>query len=276
MPIFKNEHIGLYYEETGSGEPVVFLHGLTGSTRDWANQMKMVKDQYRGIAMDFRGHGKSDAPSSEEDYSIYLFSDDVYKLLRHLEAEGCCLVGHSMGGFTALQFALDHPDMIKGLVLVDTCSGEWDVDPDYPALRAKLDELALQEGLNAAFEYDAEHNPFRMNYFRKRPQRRPIAKEKALQTSVEGYVFVPRSFSKWRPLTNRLGEIKVPTLIFRGEEDTPFARASEVLHDGIPGAQLEIVPGAWHHPHEENPAFFNEHFLNFLPRLQWTNVSRAL
>lgn len=276
MPIFENKGIELYYEDIGGGRPVVFLHGFTGSTRDWQAQIDLIKDGYRSVAMDFRGHGCSEAPPSEEAYSVYQFSDDVYALLRHLDIEGCCLVGHSMGGFTALQFALDHPDMIKGLVLVDTSSGEWDNDPDYPALRKKLDELAQTEGIEAAFEFDAENNPARIEWYRKNPAWREIAKQRALKTSVEGYVYIPRSFQKWRPVTNRLGEIKVPVLIFLGEDDRHFTRAGNILKDKIPRSQLVIVPGANHNPHQENPEFFNRHFAEFLTQPAWTDVSRAL
>ena len=267
MPFFKNQNIGLYYEEAGSGRAIVFLHGLTGSSRDWTSQMNLIEKDCRGLALDFRGHGRSDAPDAEEAYSIYKFSDDVHALLRHLDITGCCLVGHSMGGFTALQLTLDHPDLVRGLVLVDTSSGEWDTDPGYPSLRKKLDELALTEGLEAAFEYDAEHNPIRIERYRQSPAWRVIAKQKALGTSIAGYVYVPRSFSKWQPITNRLGEIGVPTLIFRGEYDTPFVRACNILKDSIPSAQLVVVPGSGHNPHEENPDFFNGYFKTFLSQL---------
>ena len=155
MTLVKLNQVNLNYKVVGKGEAVIFLHGFTGSGMDWSNQMKVVKNKYRGIALDFRGHGKSEAPTKEKDYSIYLNGEDVYRLLNHLGIGRCCLVGHSMGGFTALQFALDHPEMVRGLVLVDTSSGEWDIIPGYAELRAKLDELARTKGLEAAFAYDA-------------------------------------------------------------------------------------------------------------------------
>ncbi len=276
MSILEHDNVELYYDDAGSGRAVVFLHGLTGSTQDWDSQINLIKDSYWAIAMDFRGHGCSEAPPSEEGFSIYKFSDDVYALLRHLDVDECCLVGHSMGGFTALQFTLDHPDLIKGLVLVDTSSGEWDSDPGYPALRQRLDELAEKEGLRAAFEYDAGHNPVKIERYEKNPAWREIARDKTLKTSVEGYIYAPRSFQKWRPVTNRLGEIRAPALVFRGEYDKQFVRPCDILNDQIPRAQLVVVPEAGHNPHEENPDFFNNHFKNFLSELAWTHVSRAL
>jgi len=145
MPILSANNTNLYYEETGEGETIVFLHGYTGSSQDWANQISSVSKKYRAVAMDSRGHGRSEAPTEEEDYSVKIFSEDVYALLLKLGIEKCCLVGHSMGGFMALQFVLDHPEIIKALVLVDTSSGEFEVAPGYAELRAKLDELARND-----------------------------------------------------------------------------------------------------------------------------------
>jgi pimeloyl-ACP methyl ester carboxylesterase len=268
MPGVQMNQINLYYETVGAGESVLFLHGFTGSDQDWVHQMRAIQNNYQGIALDFRGHGKSEAPDEEKDYSIVLNCEDVYHLLDHLRINRCCLVGHSMGGFTALQFALDHPERVRGLVLVDTSSGEWDVIPGYAELRAKLDELARTEGLEAAFAYDAANNPVRVQRFMKQPEQKEIARRKTIGTSVNGYIYVPRSFGKWQSVTSRLGEIQVPTLIFRGEDDLGFVRASNILKESIKGAELVVVPDAYHNPHEESPGFFNEKFLKFLSGLK--------
>ena len=256
--------LSLYHEQAGQGAPLVFLHGFTGSTRDWDRQIPVFSKQYNVIAVDHRGHGKSEAPSSEEDYSIYLFTDDVYGLLKKLNIHRCCLIGHSMGGFISLQFALDHPETVSALVLVDTSSGEWEVAPGYAELRSTLDDLARNRGLDAAFEYDAAHNPTRIERFKKHPEQREIAKQKVMGTSVDGYIFVSRSFGKWKPVTSRLSKITVPTLIFWGEEDAPFLNASKILKDNILHSQLVRIPGVGHSPHEEAPDLFNETLMTFL------------
>ncbi|MFC1532754.1 alpha/beta fold hydrolase [Thermodesulfobacteriota bacterium] len=267
MPLIKINQLSIYYESIGRGKAIVFLHGFTGSGKDWHHQMAAIGDSYRGIVLDLRGHGKSEAPDREEGYSIYLNCEDVRGLLAEHGIHQCCLVGHSMGGFTALQFALENPEMLCGLVLVDTSSGEWDTAPGYADLRAKLDELARTEGLEAAFEYDAENNPVRIDRFQKQPEQKEIARTKTLGTAIDAYVYVPRSFLKWQPVTKRLDEIKVPTIIFRGEHDTGFIRASNILKENIAGSKLIIVPDAYHNPHEEASGFFNEHLLAFLSRI---------
>jgi pimeloyl-ACP methyl ester carboxylesterase len=268
MPILKVNNVDIYYEQSGEGEAIVFLHGYTGSSRDWANQIPLVLKNFTTIAVDHRGHGQSEAPVAEDDYSIDIFSEDVYALLRELGIDRCCLVGHSMGGFMALQFVLDHPEMVKALVLVDTSSGEWELVPGYAELRAKLDEIARNEGMEAAFEYDAANNPGRIERFTKHPELREVARQRVMNTSVDGYIYIARSFRKWKPVTGRLKEIEVPTLIFWGDEDAPFEKPSKILKDSIRGAELITVNGAGHSPHEEAADLFNEVFSSFLAKLK--------
>lgn len=264
MATLRVDDVSLHYESIGQGEAVVFLHGFTGSIQDWKNQTAAIKDLFQAVALDLRGHGQSEAPKSEDGYSIYLNCNDVLGLLDHLRIRRCCLVGHSMGGFTALQFAVDHPERLWALVLVDTSSGEWDVVPGYAELRAKLDEIARSKGLEAAFAYDAATNPVRIERFRIQPEQREIARQKTLGTAVDAYIYVPRSFGKWQSVTDRLGEIKIPTIIFRGENDAGFVRPSSTLKEKISGAELVVVPEAYHNPHEENIPYFNEHFMQFV------------
>jgi 2-succinyl-6-hydroxy-2,4-cyclohexadiene-1-carboxylate synthase len=272
MPIAKVNNIDLYYEKQGEGNPLVFLHGYTGSCDDWKNQVKILPSEFMSIAVDHRGHGQTEAPKNEDDYSIKIFSEDVCTLLKHLNIDQCCLVGHSMGGFMSLQFVLDHPDMVKALVLVDTSSGDFERAPGFEELRAKLDELARTDGMEAAFEYDAANNPLRIERFKKHPELREITRQKVLNTSVDGYIYVARTFGKWPSVTARLPEIKVPTLIFLGEEDAGFIKASQTMKDNIPSSELVTIPGVGHSPHEEAPDLFNKALLDFLPKIKWLDV----
>ncbi|MFH2131838.1 MAG: alpha/beta fold hydrolase [bacterium] len=255
--------------EKGKGEALVFLHGFTGSHADWAAQVAVTSAQYRTIAVDHRGHGQSAAPDSKTAYSINIFADDVYALLGKLGIDRCCLVGHSMGGFMSLQLAIDHPEMIRGLVLVDTCSGEWDIAPGYAEFKDKLHALARDEGLEAAFEYDATYNPTRVEKFQKHPELKEVARQKVLNTSLNGYIHVSNTFQAWPPVTDRLSEIRVPTLIVLGEEDTGFIRPSKIMNEKIAGSKLSIIKNVGHNPHEEDADSFNRIFLDFLPRIVW-------
>ena len=269
MPIAEINGVDLNYEVSGQGPTLVFLHGYTGSTQDWANQIRALIPQYQVIVMDHRGHGKSASPSQEEDYSVEILATDTFALLNMLGITKCCLGGHSLGGFTTLQFAIEHQDMLAGLVLVDTSSGQFSRDTNYTHLRQKLDDLARTQGMDTAFEYDAANNPMRVERFNKHPEQREIARQKVLQTSTDGYIYMSRAISKWKPLTERLSEIKVPTLIFWGDEDLPFEEPSRIMNEGIADSELVTISGAGHNPHEEAPDIFNEALLSFLGRIKW-------
>jgi len=193
----------------------------------------------------------------------------VYTVLTEMGITRCCLIGHSMGGFMSLQLAVDHPEMVRGLVLVDTSSGEWDIVPGYAEFKHKLQDLARTEGLEAAFEHDANHNPTRIEKFEKHPEQREVARQKVLNTSLNGYIHVGNSFQAWPPVTDRLPEIRVPTLIVLGEEDSGFVRPSKIMHEDIAGSELAVIKNVGHNPHEEEAEAFNRIFLDFLPKIVW-------
>jgi 2-succinyl-6-hydroxy-2,4-cyclohexadiene-1-carboxylate synthase len=269
MPIANINGIDLNYEITGQGNAIVCIHGYTGSSQDWGNQIPVLSPKYTVVALDLRGHGKSAAPSGKEDYSIKIFAEDVFGLLKILNIKRCCLIGHSLGGFTALEFAIKHPDMLSALVLVSTSSGKLVRHPGFAELRQKLDKLARSQDLETAFEYDAANNPQRIETFQKHPEQREMARERVLATSVDGYIYAWRAISEWEPVTSRISEIKVPALIYLGEEDLLFAEAAQVMKEGIAGSELVTVKGVGHSPHWESPNLFNEILLEFLGRINW-------
>jgi len=262
MPTAQVNGIKLYYEMAGEGTAVVLSHGYTGNHYDWALQIPTLARKYRVIAVDHRGHGLSESPPAG--YSIPLFARDIHALLRHLEIDNCYFVGHSMGGFIALQFIVDYPQMVSALVLVDTRSSGVGNIPAYAEFKRRLHRIAQIEGMEAAFEYEIAHNPMTKEYLEKHPEKREVVKQKMLQTSVEGYVYAGEAILEWGDLTPQLSEIRVPTLVFVGEEDTYLIEPSKVIAEAIPGAKLRIIPGAGHSPQEEAPYTFNRELMSFL------------
>jgi len=118
MAIMHVGEIQMYYEIIGHGEPVVFIHGLGSSARDWENQIGFFSKIYQVILFDVRGHGKSDKPPGP--YSIPLFSRDLIALLEALQIGPLHVVGISMGGMIGLQLAVDAPELVKSLVVVNS------------------------------------------------------------------------------------------------------------------------------------------------------------
>lgn len=268
MPVANINGVRIYYEVSGTGLAVMLCHGFSGSHQDWLNQVAVLSPRFRVVTMDSRGHGSSEAPASAEAYAVALFAQDVRVLLGLMGVKKAIVGGHSMGGFIALQLALDHPELVSALMLVDTCAGEMDMPPEAIQARLKALELAQSQGLEAAFEHDAAHNPIRQEYFRRHPQMRDYNRQHTLEMSALGYVHAWGAIRGWHPVTSRLGEIKVPTLIIVGDEDTPFLRPVRVLEQGIAGAKLVTVPGCGHSPHIESPAAVNSALLDFLSRVK--------
>jgi pimeloyl-ACP methyl ester carboxylesterase len=268
MPVANINGMNLNYEISGRGPAVVFLHGGNGRAQDWANQFPVLAPSYTAIAMDIRGHGKSEGPKTETEYSIPLIAEDVLGLLNLLRIDKCCLVGHSFGGFVALQFAVTHQDRLAGLVPVDTSSGPYGGgNTKTGELTRKLVEIAVSRGMDAVFEYDAAHNPERVEKFEQHPELIEPARQTMLSMSVNAYIWGSRTVAKWQPVTPMLVEIRVPTMIFWGEEDKRFETAVKTLKQDIPGAVLITIKNVGHSPHQDAPDIFNLELLKFLQRV---------
>jgi 3-oxoadipate enol-lactonase len=263
MPRLEINNVILHYEVSGLGPPVIFCHGYSGSHQDWLHQVSALNGDHTVVTFDYRGHGSSAAPAGVDAYSVPLFAADVLALADTLKIDKFSLAGHSMGGFVALQVALDFPARLDSLVLVDTSAGPVDM-PDQGDLQSRLAEIARAEGMAAAFEYNAAHNPLALRGYQLFPWHRELARRRLLETSVDGYVYAGRALAEREDMTPRLGEINVPTLIMVGEADTPFRRPAEALARGIPGARLEIIPRAAHSPNEETAPVFNALLADFL------------
>ena len=114
MPTFSANGVNIYYEETGRGFPVVWCHEFAGNYDSWDPQVKFFSRRYRNIAYAARGYPPSDVPGGDEDYSQDQAVEDLYLLLRHLDIGQAYVGGLSMGGTTALNFGIAHPEMAKG------------------------------------------------------------------------------------------------------------------------------------------------------------------
>lgn len=248
------------WREAGDGPVVVFLHGLGGSRTAWGPQLDALADDFRCVAWDLPGYGAS--PPAAGPLTFRALADAVAGLLDTLGVERAPLVGLSLGGMVALHTALEHPDRISGLALVDT-SPAFGLDGTDPAEWRAARQAPLDAGLTPAdFAEDVL-----------RSVAGPGLHGPALDQAVTAMARIPadglRAVIDLLPahdVRGRLGEITAPTLVVVGEHDveTPLAY-SRTLADGIPDARLEIVAGAGHLTPAEDPDAVNRLLARFLP-----------
>jgi pimeloyl-ACP methyl ester carboxylesterase len=250
----------LHYEATGAGDPVVLLHGFATDLRLWDDQVAVLASRYRVVRYDLRGFGLSAA--SAEPYS---HADDLTSLLDRLGLPRVVLVGLSLGGGAAINFAIEHPDAVRALVLVDSTLGGFAWSQGFTSDQAAIRQAA-RESVDAARARwltlpifgPALQNP------------RSADRIRAQVAEYSGWHWLNpdpgRPFTP--PAIQRLGAITAPTLIVLGERDTPdFHVIASTLEQGIAGAKKVTIPGAGHIANLEAPERFNEILLEFLGRL---------
>jgi pimeloyl-ACP methyl ester carboxylesterase len=252
----------LAHEVRGAGSPVVLIHGGLVDSRLWDDQVAVLARRHRVIRYDLRGFGRSDFPEGP-----FSHVEDLEALLGHLGAGRVALVGVSLGGMIATDFALEHPDRVSALVLVGSALRGFETPPNeelaaiYRAAendgRERAIDLWLRSPLFAGGR-DVPHFAERVramlgdNFRSWGPTERPIE------------VRWPRT-----PTADRLSEIGVPTLVVAGDLDVPaILTIADALARGIAGAEKRILPGRSHHPNLEDPRTFNDLLLEFLRRAE--------
>ncbi|HET9392846.1 MAG TPA: alpha/beta fold hydrolase [Candidatus Rubrimentiphilum sp.] len=262
MPFADVNGTRLHYEVAGEGPPVVFVHGLGLDMRMWDDQFDVFARRYRVMRYDLRGFGKS-APQTEE---RFLHAEDLRALMDHLEAPKANVIGLSLGGMIALQFALLFSDALWKLVLVDAALDGFEWSGEWEAAYAAIRERAAQQGASAANQMWMEHDLFAPA--RERPECR--SKLAQMVTECSGWTWVNKSTARGirPPSAERLGEILAPTLVLVGERDLPdFQRIANKLTAEIPAARKVEMKGVGHMSNMENAELFNTIVNGFLSEL---------
>jgi len=274
MPHTYTNDIVTFYEDTGDGPVVVLVHGHSLDLRMWKYQVGPLVDMgYRVIRYDVRGHGRSMVPPSGYTWDNY--SQDLSDLLDRLNVEkpaaeplaveAAHVVGLSMGGAIALKFALDHPQRVTSLTLVDSILPGFTYSEEFSRWITELRKAVATEGKKAAFERLWLNHPIfdgvRRYQDRFAEVREMVAGFQAAEyredAGTPGYV---------QPdLAARLGEVSAPTLVVAGEDDVPdFVMIGALMEANIPGARRVELAGCGHIPPMEDPAAFNGVLMEFL------------
>ncbi|HWQ39557.1 MAG TPA: 3-oxoadipate enol-lactonase [Burkholderiales bacterium] len=251
--------IRINYEIEGSNGPwVTFSHSLACNLRMWDEQAAMLRDRYRVLRFDTRGHGDSDAP--EGAYTLDQLAADLKGLLDALGIRETHFVGLSMGGMIGMTFALKYPGVFRTLVLCDTASR---IAPEAQPVWDGRIKTAREQGMEPLVQPTLERwftEPFR----KLRPDVMKRVGDMIRSTPVAGYIgccyAIPRI-----DLTGKLGAVRCPVLVVVGEHDvgTPPAM-SEAIHDAIPGSELVVLKNASHLSNLEQSEEFNTVLDRFL------------
>jgi pimeloyl-ACP methyl ester carboxylesterase len=250
------------YDVAGNGPALLLLHAFPLSRRMWEPQLGIASVQT--VRFDVRGLG--DSPPSEGIVTMERIADDAAGLLDHLGISRAVVCGLSMGGYAALAFARRHADRMRGLVLSDTRASAD--TPEARAARAELGRRIRTGG--AAVAADAMLDKLLGPTTRaRRPELVRQLRELIEANAPSGICDALAGIAARDDSTRFLRDIGVPTLVVVGEEDelTPPSDA-EALRDGIPGAELAVVPGAGHVANLENPEAWNAALRGFLEGLK--------
>lgn len=248
-------------EHGGAGPLVLFLHGVGGNRSNWRPQLAALASRFHVAAWDARGYGDSDdAPGG---LSMADFSADVLRVLDRFGADRAHLVGLSMGGLIAQDFAHRHPDRVRSLVLADTGTGLRDGQDDRwvePFLRARREPLL------------AGRTPAEIAPELARSLLSPAAPAEAVGQAVaslaavrtRSYLAALEAVTRYRMVLDH-ARVAAPVLVLVGAEDslTP-PRVARDLAARIPGARLAVIEGAGHLSNVERPGAFGALLLEFL------------
>ncbi len=234
----------LRYELAGDGPALVAMtHGFGATAETWRHQVPALVDAgYRVLTWDLRAHGRSGAP--DEAITIATLAEDLAAVVRAAGGPVHAL-GHSAGGVVTMRFALDHPELLRSLVLVGTaseCNAKAHAWYESLAVTAETEGgAALLKKLGSRDACDAPPEP-------------------------RGFARISRAMGGLHqaPLTAELERIAVPTLVIVGEKDFLGVGGSVIISRRIAGAELEIVPGGVHALFHQDPPGFNARLLAFL------------
>ena len=248
----------LHYLDEGCGEPIVFLHGLGSCGEDWVLQTQPFAAEFRVIAPDLRGHGRSSKPAAP--YTVALFASDVAALLDALSIDSAHVVGLSLGGLVAQQLAIGFPRRVRRLVLTSTFAH---------LLSGSVIELAqvLRRGLISLLlplERNAQHVARGLFPHPHQAELRHLTARRLIENDPAAYrasIAAIRRFDSRRELSR----IASPTLVVTGERDGTVARARQrELANGIRGARWEVIRNSGHATPIDQPDVYNALLRSFL------------
>jgi len=268
-----DDGVRLYWEESGSGAPLLFVHEFAGDHRSWAPQVEHFRDRYRCLVYDARGYPPSEVPADESAYSQQRAVADAVTVLDAAGVERTHVVGISMGGFCTLHLGLRHPERASALVIAGVGYG---AHPDAaPAFRKECEAIAAAFAAEGSAKVAERYavGPARVQFQNKNRAEWEVFARQLAEHDAGGAARTMLGVQRLRPslyeLRDELAAMTVPVLIVVGDEDEGCLEADLMLKRTIPTSGLAILPRTGHTCNLEEPEVFNalvERFLDAVDR----------
>lgn len=255
----------IYYSVRGNGPPVLLAHSYLCNTAMWAPQIEALKDRYTVVSVDARGHGESD-PATEP-FTLWDSAADHLAVLDHLGHERFAWAGLSMGGMKGLRVALDHPERVVGLMLLDTDGG-----PESAFVKAKYTAMGWVARAVGLSPLMPAVGPIMFGRTTLRTKKDLVAEWKAdwELLDVPSMLLAIDAIRFREDLLPRLRSLEIPALVLVGAQDKALPPArSKALADALPQATFHRIPDAGHLSTLEQPEAVNDLLQGFLANLEW-------
>lgn len=251
----------IYYQDDGTGECVILIHGFAMDTRIFDMQFERFAERFRVVRYDLRGFGKSDLPTGQ-----YSTLDDLRIMMDRLGIERACIVGLSLGGSLAVEFTLTCPERVTGLVLAGSTLRGYPYSDDYVKEFLYYRKIARRQGIGVA-QSEMLGNPL-LRSIARRPEL--FVHVEAMIRDYSGFHWLAHDPHRvfYPPAIERLGEIACPVQIIMGQNDIDDLQgvAARLVRQ-IAHARHTVLPGVGHIVNMEAPQRFNEIVLAFLDSL---------
>ena len=267
-----DDGVRLYFEETGTGHPVIFVHEFAGDMRSYEPQMRHFGKRYRAVSYNARGFPPSDVPEHVSSYSQARAADDILAVLDHLGEKQAHVVGLSMGGFATLHFGLRHPDRAASLCIGGCGYGAELEKREGFKKEADIIARTLLDGGMKAFAEKYAYGPTRVQFENKDPRGFAEFKTMLGEHSALGSANTQAGVQRERPslyaLVDEMKKLTVPTLIITGDEDWPCLLPGILMKQSISSAALSVMPNAGHTINIEDPEEYNRRVGDFLHHVE--------
>jgi len=276
MPYASSNGVKLYYEESGNGKPIIFVHEFGSDLREWEQQIRWFSREYRCIAYNARGYSPSDVPTDSDQYGYKHSVDDIANFMKDLKIDKAHIVGLSMGAYAALIFGLFYPNMAHSLVVAGVGSGAM---PEHRQNFAEAANNIADKFINEGSELVADVlglGSSRVQLKNKDPRGWKEFVDHLKEHSAEGSALTMRQYQARRPslfdFEKEFKEMNIPVLLVLGDEDELCLEVNLFLKRQISTAGLWICPRTGHAINLEEPAAFNaavQSFLSSVERGHW-------